>query len=182
MTSVRVSGSSQQLRVTAEDRDEVAVEGRADVTVDGERTTISGIHGGLVVRVPNGSALVIGTDSGRGDVDGAVGTVAVTTVSGRVTIKEAVTVDARTKSAQVTIGHADRECRVRSESGRIEIEMALAADVDAETVSGQIAVNLATGSMPFRLDDKQRGAVRPEGYDCTIRAVSQNGRIDVSSR
>ena len=217
MTSVRLSGNSQQLRVIAEAREDVLVEGTARVEMDGERTTIDDVGGSLVVRVPNESDLVIGATSGQVVVKGALGAVAVTTVSGRIVIEQAASVDARTDSAQVTIGQASGACRVRSESGqikigscagvdaatasgrivlrevggavrahcvsgRIDVEMAIAADADAETVSGHITIALPDGVRPYHLDEIGQEAVRPDGYDCTVRAVSQSGRIDVSNR
>lgn len=217
MISVRLSGNSQQVRVIAEARNDVLVEGAARVEMEGERTTIDDVRGGLVVRVPTGSDLVIGSTSGQVVVKGTLGIVAVATSSGRIVVERAASVDARTQTAQVTIGRASGECRVRSESGqikigscggvdaatatgrivlrevggavrahcvsgRIEVEMAVAADVDAETVSGRITVALPDGVRPYRLDGIGREAGRPDGYDCTIRAVSQSGRIDVSNR
>ena len=62
------------------------MEGDAIVQRDGSCTTIDSIGGRIVVRVPVGADLVIGTTSASVEVEGPVGQIAVVTKSGRVSV------------------------------------------------------------------------------------------------
>jgi DUF4097 and DUF4098 domain-containing protein YvlB len=216
MPSVRISTGSHGVRVIAEARDAVSVDGAARVRLDGEQTTIDEVSGRLIVRVPPESELVIGTGSGRVVVGGPAGDVRVTAESGRVEVEQARSVDARVTSGRVVIGRVTGLCRVRSESGRIEIAecggadaatnsgrivlthvagpvrahcvsgrvtvgLDTAHDVDAETVTGRIDISLPPATRAHRVDGSGSLA-RPDAYDCTVRAVSVNGRIGVTNR
>ena len=72
--------------------------------------------------------------------------------------------------------------RAHCASGTIEIAMAEAHDVDAETVSGRISISLPTDARP-RIDTPRAGSVPPSGdHDCVVTARSGSGRVDVSNR
>ena len=80
----------------------------------------------LVVRVPQGADVVVGTHSGRVEVSGPVGRIAVTSHSGKVEITDAGSVD------------------VRADSGKVEIvSMNHGFAVDSKTLpNGQFRANL----------------------------------------
>lgn len=216
MASVRVSSGSQRVQVVAEDRDDISVDGEARVQRDGDRTTVDQARGRLTLRVPTGTDVVIGTTSGRVDVDGAVGAASIVTESGRIEIDQAASVDARTESARLRVGRVQGRCRVRNKSGRVEIgacggadvatetgrirlthvsgeveahcvsgridvQFDTPADVDAETVSGRISIDLPSGTRPHRVDHADNSD-RPDDCDCTVRAVSVSGRVEVTVR
>ena len=114
---VRITTSSGAVRVRAEaDRTEcwsnVAALDVSPITVDGKSSAVE-------VRVPEGTDLVIGTTSGRVTVEGRVGAVSVLTTSGRISIDRALSVDARTRSGRVHVGHAEGVCRIVSTSGTL---------------------------------------------------------------
>lgn len=217
VSSVRISSDQHRVRVIAEQRPGVVVEGSAEVTHDGGTVTIGSVSSALTVRVPEGVSVVVGSRSGRVSISGAAGNVAVITESGRIEIDHAASVDARTSSARITLGRCDGECRIRTESGRIEvgsccgadvstssgrisisqvdgpvrahcvsgridIAMDSAHDIDAETVSGRVAVSLPHGVDAWQPTGPADSAPAPAGSDCVVRVRSGSGRVDVSSR
>ena len=119
------------------------VQGDASVRTNGSRTTVESRGDRILVRVPAGADLVIGTTSARVDVDGPAGRVAVVTESGRITVEEATSADIRTRSARVKVGRTSAECCVRSSSGRVTIGECGSAE--ATTKSGRIVVLAANG-------------------------------------
>ena len=141
--TVRISATSDRVRVTAEARDDVLVQGDASVRTSGSRTTVESRGDRILVRVPEGADLVIGTTSARVDVEGAAGRVAVVTESGRITVEDATSADIRTRSARVKVGRTAAECCVRSSSGRVTIGECGSAE--ATTKSGRIVVLAANG-------------------------------------
>ena len=205
------------MRIVAEDRADTAVDGDATVSNDRGPTTIDSIRGPIVVRVPEGTDLVIGTTAARVDVEGRVGNVAVVTESGRVVVEHAESLDARTNSGRVLVDRVVNDCCVRTTSarvevggcgdadvatdsgrvvlkgvngsvrahcvsGRIDVEMDSAHDIDAETVSGRVNVSLPRGARAHQPTDPTDTAPVPDGCDCTVNARSVSGRVDVSSR
>ncbi len=216
-SAVRISSTSHRVEVVAENRADVVVEGDARVERDGSMTTVDSVRSRLVVRVPEGTDLQIGTTSARVEVEGPVGPAAVVTESGRVTVAEAASADVRTNSARVEVGRVDGECCVRTSSGKVEVarcgaadvttdsgrivvrragvpvrshcvcgrvEIALEepADVDAETVSGRIEVQVPAGVDVRWANDQGAVASWPDGRRCRVDARSTSGAIDVSTR
>jgi len=213
--AVRISSVSDRVRIIAENRNDITVDGDARIQVDGDRTTVDHVKSRLTVRVPLGTDVVIGTTSGRVEVAGAVGAASVVTESGRIEIEEAASLDARTTSARVQVGRVSGRCRVRNKSGRvevgacggadvatksgridlqhvtgpveahcvsgrIEIRLDTSANVDAETVSGRISVHLPDAARPHRVEGPMVFGDPPDGCDCTVRAASVSGRVEVT--
>ncbi len=173
---VRVSASSDPVHVVAEDRPGVEITGRAAIDQSGDRTTIREVESRLKIRVPFGTDVIVGTTSGRVDIDGVVGSVAVVTESGRVSIENATSVDVRANSSRVEVGICSGECRVRTVSGRVEVDSCGPADVATETgritlsgVSGQAHAHCVRSRIEIRME---------EGNEVVAETVS--GRIDVS--
>lgn len=157
VTSVRISSTNHRIHVVAERRGDVRVDGEATVDHAGSLMTIGAVHGRLVVRVPEGIDLAIGTTSGRVEVDGSVGRTAIISSSGQVSVDDAVAVDIRTENAQVTVERATGECCIRTTSGRVEVGACGSADVTTD--SGRIRLRDAAGP---------------------VRAHCVSGRIDIS--
>jgi DUF4097 and DUF4098 domain-containing protein YvlB len=176
ITTVRISSTSGRLRIIAQGDAPIALEGRAEVTRDEGLVTIDAGSGRLLVTVPEGSDLVVGATSGRVDVTGRVGNIAVVTGSGRVTIDSAATADVRTGSGRVEIGSVDGECRVRSSSGRVVIRRCGRADVAGE--SGQIQLEDVHGPATAHCVSGRITVALASAADVTAETVS--GRIDVS--
>jgi DUF4097 and DUF4098 domain-containing protein YvlB len=174
--AVRISSTSHRVRVLAEARADVLVDGRADVEHGDTTVTVSAVGSKLAVHVPVGTSVVVGSSSGRVDVTGPVGDVAVLTESGRIAIDQADAVDVRTDSARVTIGSADGPCRVRTRSGAITIESCTGADVSAD--SGRIVLRHVTGPVHAHCVTGRIEVGMETSDDVAAETVS--GRISIS--
>ncbi len=187
----------------AEPRDEVEVVGDADVSIDPECTTVTGQTGKLLVRVPVGTNIRVGTDAGRVSMDGPAGDVAVVTDSGRVEVDNAQAVDVRSNSGRVKIFRANGRCRVRSVSGRVEVGACAGADVS--TNSGRVSLAGVEGPtrahcVDGRIDLEMAAAADIDvatvtgrirvslptgveaGVDCAVATSSISGRVEVTNR
>ncbi len=102
----------------------------------------------------------------------------VLTKSGRVEIGRCGTAHLTASSGKITVDAASGPVHAHCVSGRVDVTMASAQDVDAETVSGRITVRLPPGVRPWvvRRDDAD---LAPERYDCVVTARSVSGRVDV---
>lgn len=143
---------------------------------DGNVTTIEEVGSRLVLRVPIGTDVTVGTTSGRVSVRGDVGATAITSVSGRVEVAAARSADVRTTSGRVTIGHVAGECRIRSQSGTVAVSTC--ESVDAATTSGRISLRGVRG--PVRAHCVS-GRVQVEmAIGADVEAETVTGQIQVS--
>jgi DUF4097 and DUF4098 domain-containing protein YvlB len=78
----------------------------------------------------------IGTASGKVELEGALGTVRIATMSGKIRVEHAARIDVRTKSGTVDIGECEGECRVMTTSAKVHILRAGRATIAA--VSGSV--------------------------------------------
>lgn len=159
VTSVRVSAAGGWVKVVAEDRGDVRVRGDATLQHDGSTATIEARPGRVEIRVPAGVDLVVGSDSGRVEVEGPLRVVAVVTESGRITVEQAASVDVRTSSGRVAIGRVEEGSRVRTNTGRVSVDETADADVatvsgriDLRSVSGRTTAHCVSGRIEIRLD------------------------------
>ena len=76
--------------------------------------------------------------------------------------------------------HGDRSAHCVS--GRVEISLGAAYDVDAETVSGRIVVSLPPSVRPQIVASSSDIVDSVEAYDCVVVARSGSGRVDVANR
>jgi hypothetical protein len=176
VASVRVATKNGRIRLIAEDRPDIEVEGRALVGDDVGRVTIETTNESVVVRVPLGCDVVAGTVNGRIIAEGRLGAVAAVSETGRVSIESARSADVRTTSGRIEAGVIDGEFRAHTSSGRVTAEVTGAADVS--TVSGRI--DLANVAGPVRAHcTSGRIAIRLTGaHDVVAETVS--GRVSVS--
>ncbi len=174
--SVRISSTGNRVGVIAEKRDDVSVDGEARVTREGNRTTIDSVRSRIVVRVPEGADLVLGTTSARVEVEGRAGSVALVTESGRIAVEEAVSVDARTTNAEVTVGRVVHDCRIRTVSGRVEVGGC--GDADVATKTGRIMLNGVDGAVRAHCVSGRIEIELESAHDVEAETVS--GRITVS--
>jgi len=174
--SVRISSPHHRVNVVAEDRDDVLVDGRAEEHRQGCRLTVEKVRGALRVRVPVGTDVQVGTESGRVTVSGPVGAAAVSTSSGRVQIETAESVDVRTKTGRVEVGESSGDVRLRSSSGRVTLSRCGGADLATE--SGRIQVRSASGNVTANCVSGQIQIAMAEAADVAAETVS--GRITVS--
>ena len=172
----RISSVSNRVRVVAENRDDIVVDGKAKVRHHGAQTTIERVGSGIVVRVPKGTDLVIGTTSARVEVRGKVGNVSIVTVSGRISVERAESVDARTMSARIEVGQSANACRLRTGSGRISVHAC--GDADVATGSGRIELGAVRGPVHAHCVSGRIEVGLAAAYDVEAETVS--GRITVS--
>jgi DUF4097 and DUF4098 domain-containing protein YvlB len=197
---VRVTVSSGDVVVIGEPRDEVDVEGARSEAADGE-IVVKGGSDDCTVRVPSGTDVVVGSNSGDVMLEGLLGAVSVTTVSASVDAEDVGSIDARTisgrlqveecrgtarlktKSARVKVGRVAGDIRVATLSGRVEIEEAQAS-ASLKTVSGSIGVHV-TGHEPVRAESVS-GSINitvPAGTRPSVHQKSMSGkrRVDVDT-
>ena len=176
-TTVRVSASSNRVEVLAVDGDRAfRVEGTADVDEVGPQVTISKVRSSLRISVATGTDLVIGTSSGRIEIRGHVGHLAIVTESGRVDVEHAESVDIRTESSRVEVGDVTGACRIRSTSGRVQVGSC--GDADIAGSSGRIELRQVAGPVDAHSVSGRIEVALTAAYD--VRAETVTGRIEVS--
>jgi DUF4097 and DUF4098 domain-containing protein YvlB len=190
-----IATRSGHVRVVAEDRADVAVRGGALVEEPGGGLRVNAAPSGDVeVRCPIGTSVVVGTASGRVELDGALADVSVTTRSGRITLEHAANADLRTMSGRVDVGTCDGSCRVVAASGSVRVERA--HEIDVTTKSGRVdadrvtratvvsasgSVELATGEQPVVQVRSHSGSVEialPRGTHPAAQLASRSGRVE----
>ncbi len=175
--SVRIAATVDRVEVKAEERKDVQVTGSARVRIEGTTTTVDEVGGRIVVRVPVGTHVVLGTTSGRIGLSGPLGEVAITTMSGRVGINGAASVDVRADSATVDVNGVVDRCRIRTQRGRVVVNdcggpAELATDsgrIDVHSASGSVTAHCVTGRIVVAMDSAN-----------DVAAETVNGRIEVS--
>jgi len=119
--------------------------------------------------------------SGRGRVE--VGAVdedcRVHVLSGRIQVRSCADADVSTENGRIQVREARGAVRAHCVSGRVEIDLGGAHDVDASTVSGRIVVTHPPDITVARAADP--GAA-PSGASCTVVARSVTGRVTVRPR
>jgi DUF4097 and DUF4098 domain-containing protein YvlB len=156
-TMLHISTRSGKVRVSAAPGATLAVEGGIiEVATDGT-THVIGARGAdrIDITCASGTDVIIGTVSGSVELDGALGSASVNTITGKIHVERARRVDARTKSGRVEIEECDEDCRVVVVSSRVKIgkavKVAIAGvsgrisahdveSVDVKTVSGKVDV------------------------------------------
>jgi DUF4097 and DUF4098 domain-containing protein YvlB len=148
---LRVSAISGRVAIVAESRGDVVVErgGSTHATTDGWVEVRAGRPSdAVVVRCPVGTDVIVGTRSGRVELDGHLGTLGVTSQSGSIRAAAAEEADLRTVSGVVEVEECGRRCRVSTKSGRIRIGRS--GEVDVSTVSGSVAIDEVAGPVHVR--------------------------------
>jgi DUF4097 and DUF4098 domain-containing protein YvlB len=175
MTTVRIASTSGSVQVVAEVRTDVDVPDSVEFSVHDSMTTVSSGSRRVRVRVPEGTDLVIGSASGRVEVIGRAGSVAVVTRSGRVSVDTARSVDIRTTSGRVTVESAEESCRVLTKSARVDIGSCGTAHLTAS--SGKITVAAASGPVHAHCVSGRIDVATTSAQDVDAETVS--GRITV---
>jgi hypothetical protein len=176
ISAVRISSTSQRVRVVAEPREDVEVDGPARVRVEGGVATVDHVEGRLLVRVPVGIDVAVGASSGRVRIEGRVGAVSVVTGSGRIDVATAKSIDVRSGSARVEIGEVEDDCHVRVASGRVVVGRCGSADVAGE--SGRIEVHESYGPVHAHCVSGRIDVNMMTADDVDAETVS--GRVNVS--
>lgn len=174
-TTVRIVGDAQRLRIVA-GSPEVQIDGKATVTRAADVVTVTSPRSSLVVHVPAGSHLVIGSQSGSVETVGELGAVSITSASGRVVVDRAASVDVRAESGRVVVGSVAEVCRVRVRSGRVVVGSCGLADVSTESgridlrgVGGDVVAHSVSGRVQVVLTGPHQ-----------VEAETVSGRIVIS--
>jgi DUF4097 and DUF4098 domain-containing protein YvlB len=148
---VRIASSSGAIRVVAESRFDVVAEGAAqiDAAADGS-IDVSASRGStaITVRCPEGANIVVGTRSGSLRLQGRLGAVLATTISGRIEAEDVASADLRAVSGSIVVGACAETCRAKTKSGSIKIGSTGAAEVMMG--SGTVVVASVEGALKVR--------------------------------
>lgn len=146
---LRINSRSGSVLVIAEERRDIAVERGADATSirtdDTGQVTLDVAPGagGVDVRCPLDTDVIVGGISGRVSIRGAAGSVTVGTVSGNIDVEQSATADLRSTSGSIAVGACQGRCRVNTKSGKATIGASGAAELC--TVSGTVSIAKAGG-------------------------------------
>jgi len=170
---LRVATRSGAVTITGEDRPDVLVEsGADDVTRGHDGIDVRGRGRALMIRCPIGTDVFVGCASGVVALQGSLGVVRVTTRSGRITVAQAHSVDARTASGSITVEHCDEACRCQTKSGRIRVGRAESGEL--VTASGSVtvdaigAVHVRVGSGTVTIGLTEAAAVQVETHSGSV--------------
>jgi DUF4097 and DUF4098 domain-containing protein YvlB len=173
---VRITTTSGAIEVTAEPGRNEVWSSVPPLDPDDGPTTIDGGSSRTRVRVPEGTDLVIGATSGRVKISGRVGSVSVTTTSGRISVEDAASVDVRSLSGRIEVGRSNGPCRAVATSGRVEIGRC--GDADVTSGSGRITLEDANGRVHAHCTS---GGIRIGlGGAHDVEAETVSGRITLS--
>ena len=180
--SVEIRGwSRKQVEVKGDlgrDVDELIFErdgNHVTIRVEAKHRNMRNISSDLVIRVPEKSAVRVGTVSADITVRDVLGEQTLNTVSGDIDIEGAEgDLDIQTVSGDVDVSANGTavDSRFETVSGDIDVEK-LAGDVNATTVSGDI--NLLNGNFG-------RARINTTNGDMTFRsALAEDGRLDIDT-
>ena len=131
------------------------------------------------VLVDEATAVDIRTRSGKVEIDSVAGECRIIGGSGAVTVGRCGPAHVTTNSGRITLRDANGAVSAHCASGRIDITMGTASDVDAETVSGRISIAMPAGTK-VRVDTPNSAVVAANGEcDCVVTARSGSGRVVV---
>jgi len=152
------------------------------------RVSVSGDVGVLSVITESGTVTVervrsadVRSDSGRIEIGQSDEDCRIRSESGSVSVTSCRRATVATRSGRIDLKGVRGAVQAHCTSGRITITMTTANDVEAETVTGRIAVSLPQGVRAFRTE-VTAGQATPNDADCTVSARSVTGRVDVANR
>jgi DUF4097 and DUF4098 domain-containing protein YvlB len=151
------------VHVIAEGRDDVEAETDEleAFAEDGGRTLLvrSARNGSkpLTVRCPIETDVTIGTQSGDAKLEGLLGLISVTTMSGSIELESAEEADLRTMSGSIAVGTCRGKCRLSAISGKVTVGQSdktavgtVSGSIKIERVSGDIKARSVSGSIDMR--------------------------------
>jgi len=175
---------SGNVTIIAEERDDVLAEEGAssrgpDTDVTG-RIAFGSAKGGsanMVVRVPKGTDLTVGTISGRAELRGQIGRARITTVSGSITVDRAEELDVRSISGNIDVEYCSGRCRLSTKSGRAVC--GTARDAKVSTVSGGITLTDSSGKVRAQTVSGTVDVGTQRHGDVAVQTISGSVKIHV---
>ena len=180
--TLRLQSRSGRVTVVAEPRDDVEAETDALEAFqedDGRTLLVRSSRGGskpLIVRCPIETDVVVGTQSGPVKLEGRLGVVHITTMSGSIDVESAEDLDLRTMSGGLTVGVCRGKCRLSAVSGGVRIGETDSAAVG--TVSGGIRLERARG--PVRARTVSGSIEMGASGDSPIAVKTVSGRVHIT--
>jgi DUF4097 and DUF4098 domain-containing protein YvlB len=179
--TVRVQSRSGSVLVVAEPRDDVEARGERLQGTEEDGGRVLQIRAGrgsgpLEVRCPAGTDVIVGTHSGSVRLEGRLGDVSVTTMSGKIDLDAADDADLRTMSAEIRTGSCSGKCRASTISAKII--GGTAAAVTASTMSGSISFERVEGA--FKARSVSGSIAAACGGEGPIAVKTVSGRISIS--
>lgn len=178
-----VNGGSGKLEIRVPIGSDLIVgstSGRIDV--QGRAGSVSITSGSGKIRVEHAQSVDARSSTGRIEIASANGACSIRAGSGSVSVGSCGRADVATESGRIDLDGVQGSVSAHCTTGRIDIRMDAAADVIAETISGRIALSLPPGVRPFFPSGTEAEQQMPSGTDCTVRARSVTGRVEVRNR
>ncbi len=178
-----VEADSSKVRVRVPEGTDLvigATSGR--VTVEGRVGAVSVLTTSGRISIDRAASVDARSTSGRVQVGHADGLCRVVSTSGRVEVDRCGTADVACRAGRIVLAEAHGPVRANCTSGKIVVTVAGAHDVEAETVSGRIAISYPADVRPLVVSSGTDGADPTSGHDCTVVARSGSGRVVVSNR
>ena len=150
------------------------------VTVSGRVGSISVMSTSGRVEIEEADVIDVRAVSGRVEIGRASTTCRVMTTSGRIVVHGSGEAAATAETGRIELRNVRGPARAHTTSGRVDIELAGPHDVDAETVTGHIAVTVPSG-VRARVVESPADVDRGE-FDCVVAARSMSGRVTVADR
>lgn len=176
-------GGSARLEVRCPTGTDVVVgtaSGRVELRGDFGEVRVTTASGNI--EVDHAETLDLRSVSGSIDVARCAKRCRLQTTSGRATVGSAEDTDVSTVSGQVQLGIGRGNTRVRTASGRVELGTRGKGDVDVETLSGSVKVEVPASIRPaveLRSATGKRRCGCEAGLDCRITVSSMTGKIEV---
>lgn len=134
-SSVEVSVRSGSVRISVGEVDvPVIVSGTA--TIDDNGVVAASPSSTIELVCPRGTDVFVATASGSVSCRGPLGSVRLSTKSGRLDVETCSEADLRTSSGRVVVGHVQDRCRVTAGSGSVTVGSA--SDLEITTRSGSV--------------------------------------------
>jgi beta-lactamase regulating signal transducer with metallopeptidase domain len=134
----------------------------------------------LIVRIPNGTNLLVASSDGPLVVDATPGSVQAQTGRGEISVRAARgSIEAATGLGRVRIGNADGDVVVRTGGGTVSLA-SVAGDAEVRASSGDIDVTLGTAQRARWRFQTGSGSIRIRGMlnAARIEADATNGRVE----
>jgi DUF4097 and DUF4098 domain-containing protein YvlB len=198
---LKITTRSGTVRVIASEGAALSVEGgsietRDDGTLHIRRAPSSST---IEVHCATGTDVTVGTQSGKVELTGALVSVRIATVSGKIRVDEATRIDVRTKSGKIEIGTCAGECRIMTKSSAVHVGRAGKATVagisgvvlleqvsgaEVKTISGKVLIGLqgndpvSVHTVSGKVEISVPAATRPA---TRLRSLSGKVQCDVAS-
>lgn len=181
VTTIDSGSSTVRVRVP-EGTDLVVGSTSGRVKITGRVGDVSALTKSGRISIERARSVDARSGSGRVDIGWVAGDARAVTSSGRVDIDRCAAATVTAGNGRIVVSEAHGAVRAHSTSGRIKVRLAGAHDVDAETVSGRVSVELPPGVRPLLAESMSEIDGTPSGHDCVVVARSGSGRVDVTNR